>query len=225
MLKPFVIGKFHSINELDSMTFSYKKDLRERIRFLIIDDEPFVYLEKLRNAKFNVTQIPDITDLHAIAEYNVVICDINGVGNTFSSEYGGAFVLSQMKQLYPDKQYAYYSGKPIYTTRMMALLGNITSITKDAEIDQWTSYFDKFIENSANPRFAWKQMKELCVANDVATFSIARMEDEYVRVIKKNPALLSQIHYEDYQIKDELQTLLKSIISNLIASLVVATAL
>ena len=79
MLKPFVIGKFHSINELDSMTFSYKKDLRERIRFLIIDDEPFVYLEKLRNAKFNVTQIPDITDLHAIAEYNVVICDINGV--------------------------------------------------------------------------------------------------------------------------------------------------
>ena len=214
MLKPFVIGKFHSINELDSMTFSYKKDLRERIRFLIIDDEPFVYLEKLRNAKFNVTQIPDITDLHAIAEYNVVICDINGVGNTFSSEYGGAFVLSQMKQLYPDKQYAYYSGKPIYTTRMMALLGNITSITKDAEIDQWTSYFDKFIENSANPKFAWKQMKELCVAND-----------EYVRVIKKNPALLSQIHYEDYQIKDELQTLLKSIISNLIASLVVATAL
>ena len=34
----FVIGKIHTVKELDNISFSRRKDLRERIRFLVIDD-------------------------------------------------------------------------------------------------------------------------------------------------------------------------------------------
>ena len=64
-MRPVIVGKFRTIKELEHMSFTYKKDLRERVRFLIVDDEPFVYLDKLRNAKFNVTHVGDILDLHA----------------------------------------------------------------------------------------------------------------------------------------------------------------
>lgn len=221
-MKPLVIGNFRSVNELENISFTYKRDLREKVKFLVIDDEPFVYLEKLRSAKFNVTQIRDISDLHAISEYQVIICDINGVGNAFSTKYGGAFVLNQMKQLYPEKQYAYYSGNPAYTKEIIKLLNNITSISKDAEIDQWTAYFDKFLENYANPKFAWNQIRDLCIAHNISSFSIALLEDEYVRKIEKAPSSLNTINLDEYKIKDELQNLIKAIFANLIASLVIS---
>lgn len=222
-MKPIVLGHFRSINELEHISFTYKKDLRKKVKFLVIDDEPFVYLEKLRNAKFNITQLSDISDLHAISEYQVIICDINGVGKAFSNKYGGAFVLNQMKQLYPEKQFAYYSGNPVYTKEIINLLDNITSIPKDVEIDQWTSYFDQFLENCVNPKFAWKQVRDLCIAYDIPTYSIARLEDEYVRKIENKPTLLNEINFNEYKIKDELQSLIKSIISNLLSSLIMST--
>lgn len=217
----FVIGKIHTVKELDNISFSRRKDLRERIRFLVIDDEPFVYLEKLRNVKFNIMQIHDISDLHAISEYQVIICDINGVGNSFSEEYGGAFVINQMKAIYPTKQYAYYSGKPVYSQEMMNLLKDITSIPKDAEINQWISYFDQFIENTTNPKFVWKQIRDLCVADDVSSCSIALLENEYVKRFKKNPSLLNSLNYSDYGIEENLKALIQSIIASLLASLII----
>ncbi len=129
-------------------------------------------------------------------------------------------MLNQMKQLYPEKQYAYYSGKAIYTNKMVDLLVNITSIPKDAEIDQWTQYFDTFIQNSASPKFAWKQIRDLCIANDVSTYAVAKLEDEYVRKMSKNPSLLAGIDLNEYNLKEELQTLIKSIIANLLASII-----
>lgn len=221
-MRPVIVGKFRTIKELEHMSFTYKKDLRERVRFLIVDDEPFVYLDKLRNAKFNVTQVGDILDLHAVSEYQVIICDINGIGDAFSEDYGGAFVLNQIKTLYPYKQYAYYSGKSVYSKEMMSLLNNITSIAKDATIDQWIVYFDQFISNNTNPQIAWKQIRDLCILNDISTYSIAMLEDEYVRTIGKNPAALNQIDFNKYKIYDELQVLIKSIIANLLSALIIS---
>ena len=104
----------------------------------------------------------------------------------------------------------------------MSLLNNIISIAKDATIDQWIVYFDQFISNNTNPQIVWKQIRDLCILNDISTYSIALLEDEYVRTIEKNPASLNQIDFNKYKINDELQVLIKSIIANLLSALIIS---
>ena len=84
---------------------------------------------------------------------------------------------------------------------LVKLLNNITSIPKDAEIDQWTAYFDKFLENYANPKFAWNQIRDLCITHNISSFSIALLEDEYVRKIEKAPSSLNTINLDEYKIQ------------------------
>ena len=79
-----------------------------------------------------------------------------------------------------------------------------------------------FRTNKTNPQIVWKQIRDVCILNDISTYSIALLEDEYVRTIGKNPAALNQIDFNKYKIYDELQVLIKSIIANLLSALIIS---
>lgn len=76
---------------------------RERCNFkiAIIDDEDFYYKEQLSRLGFNITKYDDIQDLNMLASYDLIISDIKGVGKYFDSEFEGAFLLSELKKMYP----------------------------------------------------------------------------------------------------------------------------
>lgn len=220
-MKPVTIGHFCSVKEINQLSVGAKYSLREQIKILIVDDEPFVYLEQLRNAKFNVVQLPDVQDLNAISEYNIVICDINGVGGCLNSEYGGAFLISQMKKIYPYKQYAVYSGKNDYSAGMSEMLQGVASLKKDLSIEQWSAYLDQYIENVTNPRLVWKNIRDLLYNKDVSSFVVTKLEDEFVRIIMDNPQKLKSYPTEKFnkELSVDVRNIIQSIIANLLTLL------
>ncbi len=54
--------------------------LRKKFEILFIDDEEIAYLENLKSNGFNVTYKTNITDIKDVSAYDIIMCDINGVG-------------------------------------------------------------------------------------------------------------------------------------------------
>ena len=92
----FRLRKFHVINELSLSTQTFKPAQRGEFKIAIVDDEVFLYLEQLRRLGFNITTYKDVTDLNMLSSYDVIICDIKGVGKDFDSEFEGAFLLREL---------------------------------------------------------------------------------------------------------------------------------
>ena len=53
---------------------------RSIIPIAVIDDEELAYIDILRNHGFNLRQFKDIEDVKAVQSYDIVMCDIKGVG-------------------------------------------------------------------------------------------------------------------------------------------------
>ena len=75
----------------------------------------------------------DIQDLNMLASYDLIISDIKGVGKYFDSEFEGAFLLSELKKMYPYKSFAAYTGSA-YDPRITEFLSGILVIKKDYSI-------------------------------------------------------------------------------------------
>lgn len=73
----------HQVSDLKTVYALKDEDLlklRRQFEILFIDDDEIAYLDNLKNNGFNVTYKPDITDIKDVAAYNIIMCDINGVG-------------------------------------------------------------------------------------------------------------------------------------------------
>lgn len=223
MLRPILFGHFHELHELenDARTKFRPSLLREYIKILVIDDEDFAQKEALQMAKFNVTQIKNVEDLRCAADYQIIICDIKGVGAKFGSKNEGAFVINEIKKLYPYRQYAVYSGSA-FTQEMSALLKDIETIKKDAGIEEWISYMDEFIDRTCNPVYIWKEIRRQLFLKNASTLSVLKLEDEYVRLMQNNPSRL-----KDFPSKNKNPDLSEDIfdvVKNLIAGVLLALA-
>ena len=84
------------------------------MKVLIIDDDPFPKLENLRNNQFDIMQISDIEDFNAVVSYQIIICDIRGVGHKFSQDMEGAYIAKTLRKQYPFMQIAVYSADSSY---------------------------------------------------------------------------------------------------------------
>ena len=97
---------YRSISDLNGETKLKKpplSELKKRIAIIIIDDEEFPYLDTLKKHEYNISQKPDISDLRDVEAYQIILCDIRGVGKFLTSEFGGAYLIKQLKEKYPEK--------------------------------------------------------------------------------------------------------------------------
>lgn len=217
-MKPITLGRYASVNDLKDTDFPIKNDIREKVKILIVDDEPFVYLDKLQASNYNVRQVPDINDINAIAEYAIVICDINGIGSHFSdTRWGGAFMANQMQKIYPYKYYAVYSGKSSYPVDIAGLLNGIITIKKDADISQWCGSIDSMIQMVTSPKCVWNNVRKELLKREIPMMTILQLEDEYVRTIQKEPKLLKTFPNAKYnQLTEDVRGIIQSLIAGFI---------
>lgn len=87
-----------TISELDSPTHINFVSLRPRIRLLIIDDDDFPYMECLRRHGYSPTHVKDIDNIIDVEPYEIILCDIQGVGKKFGSRFEGAHLISEIKK-------------------------------------------------------------------------------------------------------------------------------
>ncbi len=104
------LGEPKSIKDLNKPSLKLNKIDRIKVPILVIDDNEFEYLDHLKNHRFDITYFNDIQSIESVKEYEVILCDINGVGKIFDSKFEGAHVISELYKKYPFKTIIAYTG-------------------------------------------------------------------------------------------------------------------
>ena len=126
----YILRKRYTIADLINPKASLSKKDRQSIKVLIVDDDEFMYEDSLRRVGFNIQKYDDIESIEAAEAYHIIICDVCGVGKKFLSPKEGAYVLNRLKNTYPMKEFAVYSGS-LFNADLTSSLQNIQIIKKD----------------------------------------------------------------------------------------------
>lgn len=185
----YYFGKPSGIKELNVPVLKLKGIDRKQVPILIIDDEEFEYLEHLRNHRFDVEYFEDLPSIESAANYEIILCDIQGVGKKFGSKYEGAHVISELRKKYPFKTIIAYTGythDPTYN-RFFAMAD--FSVKKDIDGDDWIEKLDQAIKIAADPKDRWVKVRNHLLQHEVSLFEITKLENEYVNKLIEGKSL------------------------------------
>ena len=132
-----------------------------------------------------MTQKKDITDLRDVEAYPIILCDIRGVGNFLESEYGGAYLIKQLKEKYPEKTIIAYTAND-YNAQFQQYLDYADDTVPKGSyaLEDWTSLLDKLLKEYADPIKIWEKTRRSLIEAGVPTIDVAKYESDYVKAIK-----------------------------------------
>lgn len=183
------------------------KPNRDLIRMCVIDDDGFSTKE-LESLGFNKIRVFDrYTDLDDFKSYNVILCDIKGIGTNLD-QTEGIFVAKQIKQKYPDKIVLQYSGQSVldydkYYYENMCIDG---FIEKSQSSKQLVDQLDKYCSVLWDPVAAWEFIEKNLRREKVNNINIAYFEDLYVKCLINNKNFVAQKKNNNY-IKDIIKVI------------------
>lgn len=179
------IGTPKRITELHSPTRVLNKLARESVKMVLIDDEDFPYLDLLRQHKFNIDTLSDIKSLTMLEAYDVVLCDLNGVGKSFSEEYQGAYLVKEIYKRYPFKIIISYTGISFDARYNDYLKYADFSVKKDVASEVWVEKLDMAIDMLSNIEKRWNRVRDYLLDNNVSLYEVMLLEDNLVGSIEK----------------------------------------
>ena len=211
------LGEPKSIKDLNKPSLKLNKVDRIKVPVLVIDDNEFEYLEHLKNHRFDITYFSDIQSIESAKEYEVILCDINGVGKIFDSKYEGAHVISELYKKYPFKTIIAYTGythDPTYN-KFFRLADYV--FKKDLDGDEWVENLDNAIESAVNPQKKWLKLRDFLIKNNVSLFEIVKLENEYVNNIISGKDLAT---FPSTKLNNEIDKDIRAVIQSFTASII-----
>lgn len=181
----FVLYSLSDLVEVTALQHSNTSDLRSKVEILIIDDEDLAAEDYLKKNGFRITHKKDIDTIKDVLPYPVILCDIRGVGQNLGSPKEGAFIIKEIKSSYPNKQVIAYTGSSYDPAYNEYLKMADTVINKGVSIDDWISIIDEQINHAVDATYQWEQLRKYLLESGVSTAYVAKLEDKYVRAIKK----------------------------------------
>jgi len=193
------------------------KDLRPSISIMIIDDEKFQANTNLTTYGYNIREVPDINSVTDVEQFDIVLCDLMGVGKRFDHTLGGASIITEIKKNYPTKYVVAYTGARANSTEATVARSHADAfIKKDAEIAKWVEKLDEIIEEVADPYEKWLLARQGLIDNEIDLRNIVQLESAYVEsIMSKDKSFTSIQRILD---KVELSGNAKAIIQGLISS-------
>lgn len=175
------INTLRDYNVINGVEFSV---LKRNTKVLIIDDDDIVVLSSLYKQGYNIEHKKDIDSLNEIAAYDIVFCDVKGVGKSLSDKYEGAHLVKQIKKEFPDKMVISYSAIGYDSEYEEYLSYADAKVPKGSSIEDWTSIIDEWIEKKANPTVLWENTRTKLLNAGVPIAQIAKYETKYVCAVK-----------------------------------------
>jgi DNA-binding NarL/FixJ family response regulator len=191
------------------------REKRDKVRIAVIDDQPFAPEQNLRNAGFRVDSIGDIKSLDELELYQIVLCDLQGVGAHFESKYQGGFIINEIKRNYPEKFVVAYTGgslDPAVVSYAQSFADDF--IKKDADIDEWRDKLDDVIRLLSNPIEIWRRQRDALVDADVNTLEILKLEDVFVRSIKRSDSQPYVYYVNSPKLNKDIRAIGQSLIAS-----------
>lgn len=167
---------------------------RSAVRIAVIDDEVFAPQANLRSYGYSVEPIGDVKNVSEIIQYQIVLCDIMGVGRHFDTSLQGASLISEIKKNYPEKYVIAYTGAALNErAARLATSRADKTLKKDVEIEEWISTLDKASAEVTDPYIIWNKIRYRFIEIGVRTKDILHMEHLYVKSVTSQDSNLSQL--------------------------------
>ena len=213
----FMISRLFKKNTLEDIKLiNFDTSKRLNYKILCIDDQGFSKEDNLRRNNFNITTVNDIDKIDFVSEYDIVICDIQGVGRKLGSEYEGAHLISEIKKRFPLKKVIAYSGQTFNTNyNYYFQLADLT-LNKDTDLDDWIDYLDDQIKSMIDPYEIWISIRKYLIAKNIPTSTVSNIEQDYINAtIKKDTSKITQSK-NFKQISPEIKGVIEGIIGSLL---------
>ena len=215
------IGKPRNISDLKTPSLKITPLKRNDIKIGVIDNEPFDMMEVLQRHRFDIHECGDISSLDSLQAFDVLLCDIQGVGLKFNKTFQGAYLIKEIYKKYPFKVIIVYSGKPFDARYNDYLRYAEISIKKDASSEEWVEKLDKALDLVNNPEDRWIRIRNYLLSNGVSLFDLALLEDDYVdRILNKKSFENFPKLTTEKNLKKEFIDILKSFATNTATKLI-----
>lgn len=179
-------------NNKTTINYVSLKD-RKNIKILFIDDEGFD-IEPLRkmgyldvNKEYKYTQIDDYE------KYDIIFCDINGIGKEIDEKYQGAALAKIIKNTYPNKVVIIFSAKQQYLDMHEYSKYVDETIAKNIQLSDLTALIDKYIKKLSDPVEYWKETRQKLLSQGVSTKTVSELEHYYVKSFKDKKGYINDI--------------------------------
>lgn len=211
------------IEELRSTNLLHEdntRNLRRRFEILVIDDEEFVQKDNLSSHQFNITLKKDIDTINDVMAYDIILCDIRGVGNVYNSEYEGAYLIKEIKKTFPSKIVIAYTASnydPSYNT-YLELADDVRK--KGTLSEDWVEALDNAIKVGLDPIEQWKRVRKELLDNNVSIGKVKKLEDRYVRSVQKKDFVSFQQLTETGSYGDKVLRVLNGLLNSPLVKLI-----
>lgn len=203
----FIPHKLYELNGDAVLSEQSITKLKRLTSILIIDDKPFEYLDILRTSyEFNIQQKNDLTLLSDVEAFDIVLCDIRGVGKFLNSPYEGAKLIKELKEKYPNKMIIAYTTFEYRSEFQEYLDYADKKIYKGApDLDTWVGILTQVLRESADPVKYWERIRKALIVANVPTIEIAKYESQYVSAYeKKNFESLKKLYSKKNNIGSQI---------------------
>lgn len=155
---------------------------REQIKVCVIDDEGFDMNTLYDLGYKNIRKKIQFENMDEYQEFDIILCDVEGIGVTVDAEKQGLAVAEQIKNVYPEKVVLLYSGKNIETFgEMPDILDGY--LRKQTSMSELAKTLDAFYAQSINPINVWEKTRNEMIKNKISTKTIAFLEDRFCKAL------------------------------------------
>lgn len=190
---------------------------RNNIKIAIIDDMEVPYLESLRKSGYNIRHYKDIEDFDMLKAYSVIVCDIKGVGKHFGSKLEGAYIIKEVRKLYPEK-YIIAMSSAVYKINVAKVIGVADDkIVRDTDLDRVSNSIDSAVNTMRSNRLRWLRLRDnLMNTHSVDLYDIWLIEQDFIAaMLKKDKTRLEKSKAINH-VNDMVKGLLVNFISGII---------
>lgn len=222
IIRPKPLSAYRSVIELRDHSKGKKatmsqKDIRSAVKIAIIDDEKFKAHSNLTTYGYKIQELPDVKSLDDVSDFDVIICDLMGVGQNFDKSIGGASIIKELKENYPTKYVIAYTGARSNTPEANAAKQfSDDFIKKDDDITKLVGKLDDAIDIASDPYERWLITRQGLIDLEIDLRKILELESAYVEAINSNDNEFSEM--EAILKKADLGGHAKGIVQSLIAS-------
>jgi hypothetical protein len=206
--------KRSSLEDIKLTNFDTSK--RQNYKILCIDDQEFSKEDNLRRNNFNISTVNDIDNIEFVSAYDIVICDIQGVGKKLGSEFEGAHLISEIKKRFPLKKVIAYSGQTFNTTyNSYFQLADLT-LNKDTDLEDWIDYLDDLIKSMVDPYEIWLSIRKYLIEKNIPTSTVSNIEQDFIAATLKKDINKLTNSRSFKQISPEIKGVMEGIIGSLL---------
>jgi len=178
-----------NISQIES---KFNFDARRRsARLLVIDDDPnsfdpFKPLQKEGYAIDFWQKIEDLTKLEQ-GYYDIIVLDIKGVGQEWSSEEEGFAILELLKARNPSQVVIAYSGETFdFSKQKFYRMADDMLPKASVDAAKCKTVIDSLIRDKLRPTALWKLIEDILLKHGLSKRKVKRLESQIVTSLEKN---------------------------------------